>query len=234
MKENVFNPPLQSLTHHAYALFGHKESILASLAVFLKEREGISLQSNPNFWISETETIGVDDALALAEAESGKAFGGGKKVLILAGSLMTGQAQNKLLKVLEEPTPDTHIFLILPAVGMLLPTLRSRLEVLSFSSDSTGRSVAREFLKLEPAARIAFLKKFLDASAEAETQKKEMEDFFRSLEVLLYGEAKKNDFSTLSVGLSEFLKAKRYALGPSPSYKILLESLALSLPTVSE
>jgi DNA polymerase III subunit delta' len=45
---------------------------------------------------------------------------------------MTEQAQNALLKSLEEPAPTSHVLLVTGAPQALLPTIRSRCQVLRF------------------------------------------------------------------------------------------------------
>lgn len=44
------------------------------------------------------------------------------------------QAANALLKVVEEPPPGTHFIFIVPEISQLLPTLRSRAQVVRFAS----------------------------------------------------------------------------------------------------
>ena len=52
-----------------------------------------------------------------------------QKIVVLAARLFTPIAQNKLLKILEEPPPSTHFVLMTPSKASLLPTVRSRLVV---------------------------------------------------------------------------------------------------------
>ncbi|WP_456452063.1 DNA polymerase III subunit delta' [Hydrogenimonas sp.] len=52
-----------------------------------------------------------------------------EKVVVLSANFFTPIAQNKLLKILEEPPPNTHFLLLTPSKSGLLPTIRSRLPV---------------------------------------------------------------------------------------------------------
>ncbi len=64
-----------------------------------------------------------------------KPFIGRNKVfIILDAELMSRAAQNALLKTLEEPPPNTYLFLISEHLGALLPTIRSRAQVLVFQA----------------------------------------------------------------------------------------------------
>jgi len=55
-----------------------------------------------------------------------------RMVLILEAHLMNAQAQNGLLKMLEEPPPKTFFVLIADKVSMLLPTIISRCRNIRF------------------------------------------------------------------------------------------------------
>jgi len=60
---------------------------------------------------------------------------GGKTGVILEADRMNDQAQNALLKTLEEPPPDTVIILSTGNPSSLLPTTRSRCQILCVPSD---------------------------------------------------------------------------------------------------
>lgn len=89
---------------------------------------GFEPEGNPDFRHFVFDTMSVDDARALAEAETNRSFSGGKKIFVIEANTITEEAQNALLKVFEEPAPGTHFFLLLPS-DILLPTLLSRLSV---------------------------------------------------------------------------------------------------------
>ncbi len=71
--------------------------------------------------------IVVEDARALGHFLSLKSASGGRRVVIVdVADEMNASAANAILKLLEEPPPDTHFFLLAHAPGRLLPTIRSR------------------------------------------------------------------------------------------------------------
>ena len=65
------------------------------------------------------------------------------KVLLLCAGRFSPLAQNKLLKILEEPPAKTHFVLITPSKAALLPTVRSRLII-----EESERRDMREETKL--------------------------------------------------------------------------------------
>jgi DNA polymerase III subunit delta' len=77
--------------------------------------------------------IKVEQVRSLQERISLRALEGRRKVAILASAeQMNPQAQNALLKALEEPPPETVLILISSAADRLLPTIRSRCSKVSF------------------------------------------------------------------------------------------------------
>jgi DNA polymerase-3 subunit delta' len=62
------------------------------------------------------------------------AEGGWRVVIIDDADYMTRAAQNALLKILEEPPKQTLLILIAHRSGLLLPTIRSRLQIVRFQS----------------------------------------------------------------------------------------------------
>lgn len=59
-----------------------------------------------------------------------------RAVIISQAELLTTEAQNALLKVLEEPPADTVLILTASSIQSLLPTIRSRLRVLGLNRPS--------------------------------------------------------------------------------------------------
>ena len=52
-----------------------------------------------------------------------------QKVIVLAAKRFSPIAQNKLLKIIEEPPSKTHFLLLTPSKASLLPTVRSRMVI---------------------------------------------------------------------------------------------------------
>lgn len=65
---------------------------------------------------------------------AGRPFEGRARAIVFdEAHLLTEQAQNALLKSLEEPPATSHVFLVTASPQALLPTIRSRCQVLRFS-----------------------------------------------------------------------------------------------------
>ncbi len=63
---------------------------------------------------------------------------GGKFVIIADAHAMNTQAANAFLKTLEEPPPDSHIILTTHRLESILPTIRSRAQVVRFEMPDAG------------------------------------------------------------------------------------------------
>ncbi len=77
--------------------------------------------------------IGVDEAQDIVRKLSLKPYEGGYKIMIIwMVDRMNTSAANKLLKLIEEPPPNTVLLMIAEDEGSLLNTLRSRCQTLHF------------------------------------------------------------------------------------------------------
>ncbi|HEY7410564.1 MAG TPA: DNA polymerase III subunit delta' [Vicinamibacteria bacterium] len=75
--------------------------------------------------------IKVDAVRALVREVAGRPFEGRARAYVLDDAhAMNDQAQNALLKSLEEPPPTSHLLLVTDAPQGLLPTIRSRCQTL--------------------------------------------------------------------------------------------------------
>lgn len=85
-------------------------------------------------------------------------MGNGKVIVVEEAELMNTQAQNALLKTLEEPSGKTLIVLLTESVGLLLPTIRSRCQAVTFASlppSIVSRELANEGIDKSDAADAA-------------------------------------------------------------------------------
>lgn len=75
-------------------------------------------------------SFGVDDVRNIIEEVSKKPFEGDKKVIIIhEGNKLTIQAQNALLKTIEEPPMGVHIIILCESLELILDTIKSRCEI---------------------------------------------------------------------------------------------------------
>ncbi|MDO8525800.1 MAG: DNA polymerase III subunit delta' [Candidatus Omnitrophota bacterium] len=83
--------------------------------------------------VKKDSSFGIDKIRAITKDVGLKPYEGRKKVYILEGaSSMTHEAQNALLKTLEEPFSESILILIAESPGALFPTIQSRVQRVRF------------------------------------------------------------------------------------------------------
>lgn len=240
---------LQSLSHHAYLLIGG-DPVKAELVSILEKNHKIRARGNPDFSIRTYETFTIDDARELKSSAgtrpvgSEKDSGRGKKVFIIQMNAITVEAQNALLKLLEEPPEYAHFFLLVPSAHLLLPTVKSRLSAIDDTLRSAirqpadtgkdsrrvpidaGDPAARSFLKMSPPKRLEFIKKLLDDVSKEKKTKQDAIDFLNAVQSVVYKD------TGVKKGMRELRSietARKYMNDRAPSLKMLLEYVALSV-----
>ena len=103
------------------------------------------------------DTIVLDQVHALTGRLALGAFLGGYKVCVIDGAqLLTPEAANALLKTLEEPRQKTVLILLVNSEAEVLPTIRSRCQVMRFDRVATT-AIAAHLAKRGVAADKALL-----------------------------------------------------------------------------
>ncbi len=223
--------------HHAYCLVGVRDLVLEDLHAFLVDDLKIVLQGNPDVWTFVGDSLRIDESRALKLSHTDRAFAvGGKRIFIISINTIGHEAQNSLLKVLEEPVEGSHFFFILPSSETLLPTLRSRMVVITHESFGMGNmqgditKSARDFIKGSLSTRLEFANVTAEKVSEGEKTRAQVADFISCLERELYilSKNKAKEVKAMSA-LKEVLLAKKYINDRSSSVKMLLEYMAINI-----
>lgn len=164
--------------------------------------------------------MGVEHARRIREDAALRGITSARVFIIVATSITT-EAQNALLKTLEEPLGDAVFVLVVPSPDMLLPTVRSRLERAPVAAVSTATPIdAAVFLAAPKSARIDMLK-VLTAVDEKDTAGTIA--FLAALE----RELARNDIVPSRAGIEAVYAARAYILDKGALRKALLEQVAL-------
>lgn len=79
---------------------------------------------------TKKSSFGVDEVRGVIEEVNKKPYEGNKKVIIIyEGNKLTVQAQNALLKTIEEPPTGVFIILLCESLELILDTIKSRCEI---------------------------------------------------------------------------------------------------------
>lgn len=219
---------LTNLNHHAYCIIG-SNSVSDKVKSFLEKEQNITIQSNPDIFEHFYEVLTIDDAKELKNIHQNKPVSDdGKRFFILTVNAIPIEAQNALLKLLEEPAPYAHFFLIIPSLHILLPTVVSRLCFVDMGirNNKNDEVLAEKFLKMSVAKRLEFVKKMIDEIADEKRPKNDAVELLNAIQNIVYKEKSvvKGFRSLRAIEL-----ACQYSTDRSPSLKILLEFVALNV-----
>jgi hypothetical protein len=189
---------------------------------------GIETNGNPDIFIKEYLQFGIEDARDLRSRSSSRAFREDGRVFIIATAQMTADAQNALLKTLEEPSAGAEFFIIVPSPETLLPTLRSRAQIISFSGGAQeGNIDAEKFLAAPPLKRLEMVKILLPKEKE-ERDVGAIISFLSSVE----RELSRMKAEKSKPGLEAVYRARKYIADKGSLLKPILEQVALLVPGV--
>lgn len=175
----------KAATHGLLLVGGDTVSIKNSIVEFLKQLEATADNNSPlidaEFFSAEggsayggektkSESLGIDTSRRLKEFLSQKPIKSlHKTAVIVGGDTLTHQAQNALLKISEDPPPNSRIILVVKNEENLLPTLRSRFQKIHLTEEDISQKavsqipkavayLAERFLKSDPRARSEIIK----------------------------------------------------------------------------
>ena len=207
-------------SHHAYG-------IESSQNVTNTLKEMIPREECSYIFDRHYDSFKIDDARAIKSLQAEKTEKAA--VFILSFILINREAQNALLKVLEEPTPNTYFILIFPNTKKLLPTLQSRLSVIRMQikdmvDEAERRIVLSSFMSMSLQERFETIKGLTDKKSEAPITKSDVLTFLNDCEVYFH-EQKINKPDVLDT----VFKARDYLGANGASVKMILEMLAIHL-----
>ena len=206
---------------------------LQDVLSFLRE-EGIETEGNPDMYIRAYKQFGIDEARELRERASLRALGK-RRIFVIAVPDLNREAQNALLKTLEEPPGDALFFFVLPSPESLLPTLRSRVQILQIERGRETRTDAKIFLAATPEKRMDMLKPLLEKGDDdpSETGKRSHGAGKRDLgAILAFLSSLEEKLEKSPGGLKTVYRTRKYITDKGALVRPLLEQVALLVPRV--
>ena len=143
---------LKNTLSHAHLIAGEdgvgKGKLANILAKFILngdlDREYVDIIN----YSSEKSSFGVDDIRDIIEEVYKKPFEKDKKVIIIhEGNKLTIQAQNALLKTIEEPPKGVYIIILCESLELILDTIKSRCEI--YKLKPLTKSELYEYIKIK-------------------------------------------------------------------------------------
>ncbi len=214
--------------HHAYILTSNFESIEKELLEFFENNLGVETVANDFFTLEKYDKFLVDDAHKIFDLHLRKTPRDTIQVIVLNFNFITREAQNALLKMLEEPRPQTYFFIVAPSRNLFLETILSRVNLIQDSRFMIQNS-GKKFLKMSIGERMKFIANLVkDIKDEKKTKQKAI-DLLSQLEVDIEQEARSEKREKKFNSLKTILNARKYINLNGASIKILLETVALNV-----
>ncbi len=220
--------------HHAFAIEAEADEGIGAAQAWVRRELGMEAKGNPDVIVLSYGLLSVEDARRVAALAAQAPLAGAHKALVVAASRAYHEAQNALLKLFEEPPAGTYLFLVLPTLGGLLPTLRSRIQILPRARQRLARTIpkaAEEFLKAGREKRVSIAKRL--ASGRDDEERRENRDealaIVNGVEAMAY-----HDGFTKSINmelLCEIQKLRDCLHDRAAPVRIILEHLALVAPS---
>lgn len=220
----------ETTLHHLYILEG-EGSVLAEQvkqSLFTRDPE---LKQSGNLLHQTYETVKVDDADVIRTHQTQFAPNGKDQFIIIEALAYTLEAQQKLLKAFEEPKAQTHFFLLVPQLDILLPTVRSRAYVARLDSVITEKVIqeAKIFFTMSLQERLDFIQTFVDGHEDDETSGGLRSAAMQFLAGLAEVIRKVPEPQKYQQTLTDIFMVTQYLGSPGASVKMILEYIALTL-----
>lgn len=211
--------------HHAYLCLGNITEWYQKLHSFFGE------SVSGMIWINyEYQKLGIDEVRELYDELSQKTNG---KFLVITAERFTIEAQQAFLKLMEEPAPNTHIFLIVPPQVYILETIFSRVVTLRSddSASNTQLFTIKTFLFDSPSKRLDAIESLVKGRDKDESlQAYEVHQFLDQLESALYAVFHKKPNAQFSEYFEAIRDARGWASQTSFPMKNVIEYVAMVLP----
>jgi DNA polymerase III gamma/tau subunit len=225
--------------HHAYVVTGERAGTKLALFDFFTKDLNFPTKGNPDFWQEEFNVFKIDDSRTLHEISINRPVRYNQKIFVIFTNSLTKDAQNSLLKILEEPTDDTTFFIVLPSITNLISTLKSRVIIAKHDGLTNSKNTkdkildAANFLSLGVVKRLETVAKIAKDIKDEKLTKSDAITFMKNIEKVIKDSLKlKNAHNARSgslLAVEDIEKAISYANDESPSIKVILDHLAVTL-----
>ena len=208
------------LTHHSYIVVSSTPDAL--VPTLTSEFKNAMPEYNVVPFLIPRVTI--DDVRMLSEYT----YGSAPQIVLISTDDILHEAQQALLKTLEEPGAQTKIVFIMPHVAHLLPTIMSRVEVVHYEGENPEniyKTEMQKFLASDVPTRLKWVEKFIKDNEDHDTTRSILKRHFDALtEIVL------NKKGIQSIVLEDLQYASTNILTRGSSIKMLLEHIAITLP----
>ncbi len=230
---NIFQKLLPDDLYHSYLIEGDPENAGADLVEYLKYKK-IVREKDPDLFCQTYESLTIKDSREIKEWHSQlPTKENGRKICLIGTNFINREAEQALLKIIEEPGIDTHFFIITPDTSILLDTIRSRTHSIKYEDEKSN-----EIIDLAKKLTTSPIKDRMEIIAEIIKNKKSEESsgplrrytskLLEEIENIVYQKFKENTKNEENIFvLEEIALNKKYLNQPGAAVKMILEHIAL-------
>lgn len=218
--------------YHSYVLEGNPEEIAYSLRIYLEDRGEVNKQSE-DMSLNLYDSFAIQDSQRIKEWYQNKPTDGKKKICIIGAKFINREAEQTLLKIIEEPTENSHFFIVVPDSSLLLGTILSRVHLIKNGEGINDEElkIAKDFLNLNLPGRIEkvgeIIKEFKDNENSGGLRYSAI-SLINGIERIIYEKWKKDlDNEDLKFILGELKNCREFLSTPGASVKMILEHISL-------
>lgn len=196
----------------------------------------INYKTNPDvfgIWQEHIEgkTIKIEQVHEFIRKVQLKPYGGTHKVgSIMHAEKLTAEAQNALLKTLEEPPKGTFIILTAPSPHSILETIRSRCQVFDFSDKNEYSNLdinAQDIVEASLTKRFSIVEDILAKKRQEQIQI--ITSIFESLTQYYRDQLLEGHENLRTVDIIKTIEQTEYAFDKNVNTRLLLENLMIQL-----
>ncbi|HEY4478217.1 MAG TPA: hypothetical protein VI775_00015, partial [Candidatus Paceibacterota bacterium] len=228
-----FNNLFPKDLYHSYVIESNIDDIAYLLRVFLEERGEVN-RNSPDVMLSIFDSFAIQDSHDIKEWYQNKPTDGRKKICIIGAKFINREAEQSLLKIIEEPTPSSHFFIIVPDASLLLDTILSRTHLVRINggdNNSEDDKIAFLFINSTQSTRIEKVAEIIKEFKDNENSgglRHEATSLINGLERIIYKKWKGDvDNENLKFILNELKNCRDFLSVPGASVKMILEHIAL-------
>lgn len=215
--------------YHSYVIEGNPNETVFLLRDFLLLRNDIN-QKSIDLMFNTYDSFTIEDSYIIKDWHKNKPLDDKKKICIIGAKFINHEAEQTLLKIIEEPKDNTHFFIIVPDSSLLLGTILSRVHLIR-TNDEIDEKEALEFISLKPEARIEkigeLVKRFKDSDGSGGLRYEAI-NLINGLEKVFYKKWKSNvKDENIKFILNEFKNCRDFLGTPGASVKMILEHISL-------
>ncbi len=218
--QELFN--IESFSHHVYGFESHG----------LRNNDFDSFLNKERFsyiFSRHYDSFKIDDARAIKSLATEKTEK--ESIFIISFVHINTEAQNTLLKIIEEPRPQTTFFFVFPNAKKILPTILSRIELIRVNRvlNTQERKIdIKDFINITLQEQFDLIKE-LTNKKKADTDKflkSDLQVFLDDLEIFYIKQKPNMERNEV---LDIILKSRKYMNANAASIKMILDTIAIHL-----